>query len=228
MKKIFIFLLLNFFVAGNLFAQKEDRNWVFGDSIRIDFNNLSNPTVHHANCFNNETNASISDGFGNLLMYLSIQNYWVNSFSAIINRLDEIMENGDTIMNNYSASDGSLFLPINGTSRYCFFTLGPVAGQFNNSLLESIVDTNFNSGLGKVISKNILLDDSLTEHLVAIKHANGRDWWVISKKYYTNQFVKFLLTPNGILGPYFQNIGSVSFSYIGECVISPIQELCDG
>ncbi len=220
MKKIFIYLLLNFFVAENLFAQKEDRNWVFGDSIRIDFNNLSNPTVHHANCYNNETNASISDKNGGLLMYINTKDYWLGGFlyCQIINKQDELMENGDSIYNWYSASNGALFFPFPGDSmKYYFFSTGVGIGTNGFRLFYSIIDLSYNSGLGKVISKNNLLIDSLTEHLVAVKHGNGRDWWVISKNKNTNQYIKYLVSPAGVSGPFFQTIGSISYQKIGEC-----------
>ena len=158
MKKIFIFLLLNFFVAENLFAQKEDRNWVFGDSIRIDFNNLSNPTVHHANCFNHESNASISNYNGTLLGYLNTQDYWSgqDQYCEIMNRQNNLMENGDSIFQYYSSSDGALFLPMpDDTNKYYFFSMsGNVPLQI--FIASSVIDKSFNSGLGKVISKNKL------------------------------------------------------------------------
>ena len=43
----------------------------------------------------------------------------------------------------------------------------------------------------------------------ACKHANGRDWWIVSHKDSTNMFMLFLLTPFGFNGPYLQSIGPV-------------------
>ncbi|MBK6640365.1 MAG: hypothetical protein IPG39_03600 [Bacteroidetes bacterium] len=58
--------------------------------------------------------------------------------------------------------------------------------------------------------------DTLTRgRLTTCKHANGRDWWLISHKYRSNIYYKFLITPDTILGPYTQQIGIVTSNYDG-------------
>ncbi len=71
-----------------------------------------------------------------------------------------------------------------------------------------------NAGLGTVIQKNIqLLPYQMQDGLQAIKHGNGRDWWIICHRWdiSDNNFYKFLLTPNGLIGPYIQSIGDISY-----------------
>ena len=58
--------------------------------------------------------------------------------------------------------------------------------------------------------------------LTACKHGNGRDWWLITRKAYTNIFYSFLITPTGI-GPLIsQSIGDTLLPPdLGQAVFSP-------
>ncbi len=214
-----IFLLFSFiFISQFSVAQKEDRNWVFGDSCGIDFNNLTTPVLISTNSLGFEACNSISDYAGNLVCYSSSFKL-INAYNLgkIINRNGELMENGDSIHLSYTATDGSLFIPFpSDSNKYYFFSIGIHTSNNLEFLNYSIIDLNYNSGLGKVISKNSLLSDTTTEHLVAIKHGNGRDWWLITKKLFTNKILKFLITAQGISGPFEEQIGSVSFTEPGE------------
>jgi len=53
--------------------------------------------------------------------------------------------------------------------------------------------------LGKVISKNnILIEDTLSScAMQAVRHANGRDWWILVPEYNGNCYYKILLDPSG-------------------------------
>ncbi|MEZ5058114.1 MAG: T9SS type A sorting domain-containing protein [Saprospiraceae bacterium] len=72
---------------------------------------------------------------------------------------------------------------------------------------------NFNGfEKGIVEYKNqIILNDTLSDNLTAVKHANGRDWWLILQKYIlggeSNEYLTFLITPEGIQGPFSQKVG---------------------
>jgi outer membrane protein assembly factor BamB len=68
------------------------------------------------------------------------------------------------------------------------------------------------SGRGAVISKNIpIIQNELLSwsRMAACKHANGRDWWIIKNAWYENIYYEFLLTPDGVQGPFIQQIGPV-------------------
>ena len=82
---------------------------------------------------------------------------------------------------------------------------------------------NLDSGLGGVVQKNtVLFQDTLIEgRLTAVKHANGRDWWIFSHKWNSGQIFKFLVTPYGIQGPFVQNIFTVRVNYFGQMLFSP-------
>ncbi|MBI5540759.1 MAG: hypothetical protein HY951_11910 [Bacteroidia bacterium] len=84
-------------------------------------------------------------------------------------------------------------------------------------LYFSIVDLSYNNGLGKVTTKNSLLynTNEVAEKLIAVRHANGRDWWLIFHQRNTDVFVKYLILNDVILGPFTQVIGSAYTSSFG-------------
>lgn len=91
-------------------------------------------------------------------------------------------------------------------------------------LTYSKVDMNLDQGLGGIPSneKNItIINDTLIYgHMVATKHANGRDWWVLMHRYYSDKFYKILVTPDTIQ-VFDQNIGSLITDDVwGQAVFS--------
>ncbi len=215
-----IFLLLSFvFISQFSVAQKEDRNWVFGDSIGIDFNNLNSPILFSTTCSNAEANACYSDmTSGQLKLYFSSYIFsGYDDYGKIYNSQNQIINNGDSLKLNNSMSNGAVFIPMpSDSSLLYFFSIGLNLSTQSNYLSYSTIDKNYNGGEGKILTKNFILIDSITEHLVLVKHGNGRDWWLITKLMNTNIFVKYLIGINGISAPIFQTIGSASFRPEGE------------
>ncbi|MBK7430836.1 MAG: hypothetical protein IPI62_07840 [Bacteroidetes bacterium] len=56
--------------------------------------------------------------------------------------------------------------------------------------------------------------------LMACKHANGRDWWLVSHGYNNDLYYKLLISLSGITLPSSQGIGIIS-SYPGQACFSP-------
>ncbi len=211
------------------YAQKEDRNWVFGINCGIDFNDLSNPRTFQSVCHNYEANASISDSAGNLLFYLS-QNRFENYF-RVRNDNHDVVINGDSILGSFTTTNGVIILPV--ASKYYIFSVGgahyatPCPTRACAGLFYSVVEKDSNEAL-KITAKNVFLFSNqwLSEKLSAVKHSNGVDWWVLVhySNFHTgsNSFYKFLLTPTAIEGPFGQNIGTVysSSNCCGEMTFS--------
>lgn len=65
-------------------------------------------------------------------------------------------------------------------------------------LYYSVLDMNLNNGQGAVISKNNILIDGDLEPFTAVRHGNGRDWWIIIPTYHSNTYHRFCLTPSGV------------------------------
>jgi hypothetical protein len=169
------------------------------------------------------THASVCDSLGNLLFYTNGQ-YIANS-------------NNDTLLNSSNFNPGyytlsyypdglgftqaAIFLTFSANSNI-FYVVSESAEYFINKdsvsdaqpfrLATSTIDKTIDNGLGGIISnkKNIttINDTLILGRITATKHANGRDWWVITHKYYSDLYYKLLYMPDTILGPYTQQIGS--------------------
>ena len=65
-------------------------------------------------------------------------------------------------------------------------------------LLYSVIDMKENSGLGKLIEKNKVIGVGDLPSPVAIKHGNGRDWWLIVGDMLSQTYLIYLINPEGI------------------------------
>ncbi len=206
-----IFLLL-FFIAANAVAQNQNSVWIFGDSAGIDFSNLNNPVPVFSGMDERGSCASIADTSGNLLFYCYSSIGGTDSLTLVYNYLNDTMSNGFYLIGSASYNQ-VVIVPIpNDSTKYFIFHLG-----FYNStvgLFYSIVDMSLNGGQGEVIQKNIQLSTLMQGDCIeAIKHGNGRDWWLLSKLggFGTTQidrFYVYLISPgNTISTPIIQDFG---------------------
>ncbi len=166
-------------------------------------------------------NSSICDTAGNLLFY--------TNGCDIAGSDDEIIENGETINpgsvhqlkcdqenDGYTAGyQSTLILPAPDSNNlyYLFhkrivYTSNPFDVK-TDKIFYSKIDMNQNNGIGKVVTKNIeiMSDDIAYGEMTAVKHANGKDWWLVTPKRHSNTFYKFLFTKDGILDTLIQTIG---------------------
>jgi len=229
-------------LCANLCAQQHDNIWMFGYSSNPDFPEFggsvldfsTNPvdTFYEYREMNLDfTNASICDTVGNLLFY-------TNGIS-ITNEIHEIMENGDGLNPGQFADDhqtygykliqGAIIIPKpESDSLYYLFHASREypnedLSSHSRELYYSLVNMNANNGLGKVVEKNqLIISDILsTGKITATKHSNGRDWWIIVRKYEQAAYYKILLTPEGISNFGTQEIGADFLSGLGQAVFSP-------
>ena len=81
-----------------------------------------------------------------------------------------------------------------------------------------------NNGLGAAIKKNeVVIQDSLnTGEIMAVKHSNLLDWWILVPKHKSDGYFTLLLTENGIETIFEQYIGiSMDPGGGGQAVFSP-------
>jgi len=242
MKKLF-FLFYLFFQVIQLTAQKEDNVWVFGydsntypehpGTERISFQFIDSLKI----IYSQEeitffaTNATICDTSGNLLL-LSNGCYVETASGAFVENSDGL--NPGTMADlfchpgdGYNIPQSTIMLRDPGAANliHLFHARLTITSQtaFLEYLLHTVVDMNANNGSGKALFKNqIVIQDTLHyDGFHAVRHANGRDWWIVAAKYKGNTYHSLLLSPSGITSMQ-QDIGIPAESESGgELIFSP-------
>lgn len=199
------------------FSQNENDKWIFGGTVfptapaALNFSN-GNPvaTTPSSSFYSGEPATAVSDfATGNLLFY--------SNSTTVYNSSHSIMPNGSGIMGCGSSTQGALIIrkPCN-TLLYYLFTVDCIENSLTAGLRFSIVDMSLASGSGDIVasSKNISMWPSrVVEKLVATKHANGRDYWIVVHEWNSNNFLSFLLDSAGIsLTPVISSAGAVHTS----------------
>ncbi|MFN8277665.1 MAG: T9SS type A sorting domain-containing protein [Chitinophagales bacterium] len=202
---------------------QEDKIWIvspYASKLFSDSPNFNLDTFNHG---------VVTDGCAATSSTKSGSLNFFTTGTKVLDRNGDLMENGDStcddIFLKYYSRNGmlcnqSVLTFPRGYSLYWIvqtlysdsqLTLG--GPLYNDRIYYHTVDMRANGGLGKVTSKkNFLYGEAVAEdHFTACKHANGRDYWLIAVKYQDSTYVKFLVTPDSILGPYYQTIGSAYF-----------------
>ncbi|MBL7778586.1 MAG: T9SS type A sorting domain-containing protein [Chitinophagales bacterium] len=187
-----------------------------------------------------QTNTSFSSDDGNLLFY--------SNCVDVYNSLHNIIENGDSInwggvitqvnpgiaVYGYRHEQGMYaFASPSGHNQYFLVNIFPdtISGEIAryDKLKYHLIDMNANAGLGKVIQRDVNIDlntfdNRLSSEMAAIRHGNGRDWWLILQYQTTNCYHVVLLDPTGFhVIPYDQNCGGSMQPYknIGKFATTP-------
>ena len=164
------------------------------------------------------TCAVISDSVGNLLFY-------TNGF-YVANATHDTMMNGSGLNpgtftsqwpDGLGIAQADIILPdpANNNQYYLFHETCQFVGPFGwqvKDLFCSKIDMTLNGGLGAVTTKNqVVINDTLINgEVTAVKHANGRDWWVVSHRWNSDLYYKLLVTPLGISLADTQHIGVIN------------------
>jgi len=226
-------------ICFSCFAQQNNQ-WITGDGNIIDFN--ISPAISYLRCdsFDNGWypfgHSLICDSNGKIL--------FAHTGVLPIRNCENIIENGQIEPNNHFESESgsagwfiqqSITLPKRN-NQYYVFRVGvsnTVYDAANNGtgdvyfdkFFYDIIDMNENNGDGKVIERKHMLieNERLSINMLhAIKHANGRDWWVVKPGDLKNSFYTFLVTPDAVQGPYYQDLQGPEFhwDYWGQCNFS--------
>lgn len=252
MNKYSLLILICLSQASSLHAQnpnfpaKYDAIWLSGYSnasdddrfggMKIDFNNYP-PTIETEDRM---TDFDIVIGITCYEMG-ELQCYTTGEYFA--DKHDNIIENGDDLNPDTSVDQkigyqkiislpfyekpGEYFF-IHKETKWLLDSEGTTMDGFwtqNVKTYYSIVDMNLNNGLGKVTEKNVeIINDTLNFGLVtAVKHANGRDWWMLLPEYWSNNYYRYLITPNGIdtLAQQVTETDEGLLPALGQAVFSP-------
>ncbi|HMT29760.1 MAG TPA: T9SS type A sorting domain-containing protein [Bacteroidia bacterium] len=217
----FLYLLLSSYSA---LSQNRNLIWCFGDSAGIDFSNLQNPIPITTGMDARGSCTSITKTSGNLQFYASTSDPLLLIYDELVYIRDasnQVMTNGDSIvgLNWYQE------LVITDNPGYSnFYYLFSIGVTDSYGLYYTVIDMSLNGGLGGVVQKNVQLDNfKCTDGLTAIKHGNGRDWWILLRRWDTvnDLFYKYLITPSGISNVIIQNIGSPTNNGFTKMKFSP-------
>jgi hypothetical protein len=153
----------------------------------------------------------------------------------LFDTLGNIIDNGDSLQpskiyaaNNPPASvntQGSLILPKGSNGLYYVFTPTVTDSTYTKFITSTIkfpydllqyhlVDMKANNGAGKVIQKNIPLienNEINRSGMMAVRHANGNDWWLLKQGFDTNKVYTFLVTKDTVLLDTIQYFAEPSF-----------------
>jgi hypothetical protein len=230
MKHLILVILL--FLNSPLYSQeyKRNYNWGLGYDPVVKFN-FDNNSLFIQKVENNSTpycilidGASISDSNGNLL--------FISNGFVIYDSNGYCLQNGYLIncplgkklANRYGGVtltiQTSIILPKSGNQYYLFSTgmSDSVASNYINGIYAEfdvlsycVVDMDSNNGKGKVIVRDSVLAQKRhfgNAALSAVKHANGKDWWLVKSDCHNNRFEEYLVTANSIKGPFFYEVTS--------------------
>ena len=203
--------------VGDCPSDHDGTLWIFGsDGIVLNFE--SGVPVEEDNVFfgdfitdfhSDEPSIIELDAEGNLLFYSDNDN--------IFNRNYEIMDNGNPLKGSPTTSQ-MISLRQPGSSNLYYVFMPESESIWNpsvdslRSLYYNVVDMNGDGGLGTVSIKDELLMQFASEKISAVRHCNGRDWWVVSHQAGNNHFHSYLLDSDGLaINPIISNIGDTTY-----------------
>lgn len=215
----------------------QDTTW---GATNIDFNYLPPKIYYDHNRLIDflGTNACISNHIGEILMYSNGQAIWNGENEFIIDTINysdhweifTVEQDGMLVLDGLPAIQGAMVLPL--PKQDSVYML--IYSQFNSemertmNLFSAKIDLNLPLE-SQLINKDQLLienDTIASGTLNAVKHANGRDWWILKLDRNNGRIFRFLLDPSGIseyelldFGNYFEtSIGQLYFSPNGEYI----------
>ena len=226
-KRVTILLaLLSFYCSTN--AQLRNSKWCFGDSVGIDFINPQNPQVFSTAGFCRGSSASIADSLGNLQLYSHTKYYhpWTqqcDKYTVVYNFADTVIGNGDCITGSGWYQE-LIFLPVFNKSKFFLFCADATSDK--NGLVYSLINGNINNGGGGVTKKDKRVNNYKQVDCVnAVKHGNGRDWWVFSRRFDKtlngfNFWDIYLVNDTGVVDSVIQQVGTASKQSLARTAIS--------
>ncbi|MCC7244603.1 MAG: hypothetical protein IT269_02900, partial [Saprospiraceae bacterium] len=98
---------------------------------------------------------------------------------------------------------------------------------FNGSeILYTTIDLAQNNGQGAIVNKNqaLITDDTINPYMAAVRHANGKDWWVVIPTAELDlisgvHIVKW--TKDGPSAPKYQELGPYAYATATQAAFSP-------
>jgi len=214
MKTLPALLLFFIFFGNEVNAQFNNDSWVFGDSAGIQWQgNPKTPSTFKSNVEWRNGVTNISDSSG-IVLYSALLNNSLPINGYVWNKFHQPIPNANLIKGNLWYHAG-IFLPDPGNDSIIYLFTAGVTTSDPYGLYYSKINYKANNDSGVVIIKNVKLNSiPAFDGLMAVRHGNGRDWWLVFQRWFplsgtipTNEYFIFLIDPSGVSGPFNQNIG---------------------
>ncbi len=229
--------LNNLWMSGNFgYATGQDTLWAGGNV--LDFRNDTLEISREYREMNfHETHAVACNTMSQLDFFSNGQ--------FIANRLGDTLLNGTKLnpgfygndwandTRGYRLRDGMIILPdlVLANHYRLFHTCISDSVIIPDQILTTLINMEGDGGLGEVVEKNKMVyankDERLSQsHFNAVRHANGRDWWLVNVNYTSGNFILHLFTTDSI----YRFNASRGFDYealwddrfgVGQCQFSP-------
>lgn len=226
MLRSIIIILILLIIGFENFAQnyRHGNNWYFGETALNFDTDPPTDLMNSAMLFNMtpyasylEGNATYSDKNGNLLFYSDGLFVWDRTHQIMPSVLPDsgfLTPVTPTTNNVRSSVQSVVIIPIpEDSTKFYLFTNEGIPTTAAKGLYYSVLDINeIGNGtatcpLGNVISKHNHLMDSTSEAMTAVRHDNGKDFWLIIARAGTDSMFSFKVTENGIEQPIVSTIG---------------------
>jgi hypothetical protein len=226
------FFLLMLTLSISVFSQQEnyDKQWVLGSptTFKTTFTS-SGPVNQHWDSLNNQYfsngHSNICTGAGELII--------ATDGGDIYGANRQVIDNGDSILSAnaypFLGSFGiqtTIILPLGDSIYYVFNSTwsdtASVGVSPEDVLFYHVVDMKQNGYAGKVIKKKQIAVNNVrlsASHMTAVRHGNGRDWWLVKQGIVTgggtNKTYTFLVKQDSVLGPFIQTYSNTANGIFG-------------
>ena len=236
-KGAFSLLVSLLFIFSHLVAQKFDNIWRMGynwdgttiyevQGFELNFDTFP------PRFYENQSRYRFQDGYASICDSAGYLQFLTNG-CTLIGADDYSLPGGDTLTKgweldwcelyaHYPFFKHHLFLPSPGhpDSMYLFQVSsyksdsGPLV-VYDDELNYFLIDTKANDGLGSVVEgfKNVITDKFSYGELTAVKHGNGRDWWIPQVHLGENKISMLLLSKDSLYIHHAQKMGPVWGDY---------------
>ncbi len=219
-----ILIVLMTLVCQKSNAQFNNNYWLFGDSAGINWSNPSSPNFFTSKVRGRGTSVSIADSSGVLIYSHSNYTTLIFNQSKTYNRFNIPIPGSDSLYVEGWYHE-MLLIPHPGNDSLVYlFTIG--VNSFDG-LYYTLFNYKANNDSGIVIQKNIQLENAPAfDGLTAVRHGNGRDWWLLFKVWDgtgqsgNNLTYVYLINANGISLNSTQSLGPIFSSGGGQCVFN--------
>lgn len=228
------FFLISFFliISLNVSAQFYDNYWMMGylggnetpvtDSFGVSILSFHNAELQiennqDINMFFQSAGNSLSDYDGNLLLYsnnLEVRNY---EDEVIANGVFENNGNPEQVL-----TQSFVYLPFDFIDivHYVQMTYSNDFPRLGKDFYSSIISTGDEMEIYEQL-EGIIPDSLSTGQLTACRHANGRDWWVLSALSNRPVIYSVLVSPNNVTMVDTLEVQYDMKSGLGQAVFSP-------